>query len=85
MPVPRALCRLVGPMATTSANRHGAAPATTAQELAAALGSGVEIVLDGGPCTGDPSTVVDCTGAQPHLLREGRVPWAAVLAAASAG
>jgi tRNA threonylcarbamoyl adenosine modification protein (Sua5/YciO/YrdC/YwlC family) len=81
-PVPRALCRLAGPIATTSANRHGDPPATTAQGLADSLGPSVEIVLDGGPCVGSPSTVVDCTGAEPRLLREGRVPWDEVLAAA---
>jgi tRNA threonylcarbamoyl adenosine modification protein (Sua5/YciO/YrdC/YwlC family) len=83
--VPRALCRVVGPIATTSANRHGEAPATTAAELASALGPSVEIVLDGGACEGSPSTVVDCTGADPRLLREGRVPWDEVLAAARPG
>ena len=82
-PVPRALCRAVGPMATTSANRHGEPPATTAWELAALLGSSVAVVLDAGPCTGTPSTVVDCTGAEPHLLREGRLPWSEVQAAAT--
>jgi tRNA A37 threonylcarbamoyladenosine synthetase subunit TsaC/SUA5/YrdC len=75
-----ALCRAVGPIATTSANRHGEPPATTAEELAAALGSWVEVVLDGGACVGDPSTVVDCTGAEPRLLREGRIPWSEVQA-----
>jgi tRNA threonylcarbamoyl adenosine modification protein (Sua5/YciO/YrdC/YwlC family) len=82
-PVPLALCRAIGPIATTSANRHGEAPATTAFGLAEALGSCVEVVLDGGPCIGSPSTVVDCTGAQPHLLREGRLPWDEVLAVAA--
>jgi len=81
-PVPLALCRVVGPIATTSANRHGQPPATTASELAAQLGSCVEVVLDAGLCAGTPSTVVDCTGAEPRLLREGRVPWEDVQAAA---
>jgi tRNA threonylcarbamoyl adenosine modification protein (Sua5/YciO/YrdC/YwlC family) len=79
-PVPLALCRAVGPIATTSANRHGEAPATRAEDLAAALGSWVEVVLDGGACAGDPSTVVDCTGAEPRLLREGRILWSEVQA-----
>ncbi len=84
-PVPLALCRTVGPIATTSANRHGDAPVTTASELVATLGSSVEVVLDGGPCTGSPSTVVDCTGAEPHLLRQGRLPWDEVRAVALRG
>jgi L-threonylcarbamoyladenylate synthase len=84
-PVPRALCRAVGPLATTSANRHGCPPATSATELAEALGTCVEIVLDSGPCEGSPSTVVDCTGTEPHLLREGSVAWSDVVAAAQPG
>jgi L-threonylcarbamoyladenylate synthase len=44
------------------------------------LGDAVAVVLDGGRCTGSPSTVVDCTGVEPRLLREGRVPWPQVLA-----
>ncbi len=71
-PVPLALCRALGPIATTSANRHGEPPATTASSLAAALGPAVDVVLDAGECTGTPSTVVDCTGAEPRLLRDGR-------------
>jgi len=35
----------------------------------------VAVVLDGGVCAGSPSTVVDCTGAEPKLLRDGRIPW----------
>jgi L-threonylcarbamoyladenylate synthase len=80
-PVPLALCRAVGPIAATSANRHGEPPLTTASELAAVLGASVEMVLDGGPCAGSPSTVVDCTGAEPHLLREGRLSWDEIQAA----
>lgn len=80
-PVPLALCQAVGPIATTSANRHSSPPATTAMQ-AAALGPLVEVVLDGGCCTGEPSTVVDCTGAEPRLLRAGRLSWDDVLAAA---
>jgi L-threonylcarbamoyladenylate synthase len=77
-PVPLALCAKVGPLATTSANRHGDDPATTAEALAAALGPGVELILDAGPCRGAASTVVDCTGIEPRLLRDGGVPWAEI-------
>lgn len=80
-PVPLALCRAYGPVATTSANLHGEPTATTAAEVAAVFGDAVAVVLDGGPCTGAPSTVVDCTGAAPKLLREGRIPWDDVMAA----
>jgi L-threonylcarbamoyladenylate synthase len=74
-PVPLALCEAVGPLATTSANRHGEPPATTASELASAFGAGVGLILDGGVCNGTASTVVDCTGQEPRLLRAGRLPW----------
>lgn len=77
-PVPLALCAAAGPLATTSANRHGEPPMTTAAEVAGAFGPAVPVVLDGGVCAGAPSTVVDCTGAELKLLREGRIPWAEI-------
>jgi L-threonylcarbamoyladenylate synthase len=80
-PVPRALCAEVGPIATTSANRHGDAPAETAAAVAA-LGPLVDVVLDAGTCSGAPSTVVDCTGEEPRLLRQGSVGWDEILAVA---
>ena len=75
-PVPLALCNAVGPLATTSANRHGDQPATTASELASAFGAGVALILDAGVCNRTASTVIDCTGQEPRLLREGQLPWA---------
>jgi tRNA threonylcarbamoyl adenosine modification protein (Sua5/YciO/YrdC/YwlC family) len=74
-PVPLALCEAVGPLATTSANRHREPPATTASEVASAFGAGVALILDAGVCNGTASTVVDCTGEEPRLLREGQLPW----------
>lgn len=84
-PVPRALCRRVGPLATTSANLHGAPTPPTAPEVAAVFGGAVRLVLDGGVCTGSPSTVVDCTGPELRLLREGRLPWPEVLGSSAGG
>lgn len=75
-PVPLALCAAIGPLATTSANRHGEPPMTTAAEVEAAFGNALPLVLDGGVCAGSPSTVVDCTGEKLKLLREGRISWA---------
>ncbi|MGI8806329.1 MAG: L-threonylcarbamoyladenylate synthase [Acidimicrobiales bacterium] len=75
-PVPQALCVATGPLATTSANRHGEPPITTAGEVAEQFGEAVPVVLDAGICAGSPSTVVDCTGHALKLLREGRIPWA---------
>lgn len=79
--VARALCTLAGPLATTSANVHGGPPLVTAAEVASAFGAAVPVVLDGGTCTGRPSTVVDCTASEPRLLREGGVTWAEVVSA----
>ncbi|MEX1022884.1 MAG: L-threonylcarbamoyladenylate synthase [Dehalococcoidia bacterium] len=60
-----------GILAVTSANRHGDAPCTSAAQVAAEFGDAL-MVLDGGPRTGNvASTVVDVTGAQPRILREG--------------
>lgn len=75
----RHLASQVGPLVTTSANRHRQPTPATAQGVADALAGAVALVVDGGPCEGAPSTVVDCTGERPRLLREGRVPWAEIL------
>lgn len=79
-PVPLGLARAVGPLATTSANRHGSAPLETAQALANSFGPGLAVIVDAGPCVAKPSTVVDCTAAEPRCLREGSVSWSDVLA-----
>ncbi|SHG00579.1 L-threonylcarbamoyladenylate synthase [Streptoalloteichus hindustanus] len=73
-PVALELLREVGPMAVSSANRSGQPPAATAAEALAQLGDSVPVYLDGGP-SGEPvaSTIVDLTGAQPRLLREGAI------------
>ena len=79
-PVPQALCAAAGPLATTSANRHGEPSLTTAEAVAEAFGDSVPVVLDAGICAGSPSTVVDCTGPDLKLLREGRIAWAELVA-----
>ena len=67
------LLRAAGPLMTTSANLHGQDPAMTAQEAAAL--AGVDGVVDGGPAPGGvASTVLDLTGPEPHVLREGAIP-----------
>jgi L-threonylcarbamoyladenylate synthase len=83
-PVPLALCREIGPFATTSANRHGGPPATAATGLSSGW-PGVALVLDAGVCDGQPSTVVDSTGEVPKLLRAGCVEWDRILAVAGSG
>ena len=77
--------RAVGPMAVTSANRTGHPPATTVAQAVDQLGDAVEVYLDGGPSrSGAASTMLDCTGASPVLLRAGPVNQLAVDAALSA-
>jgi L-threonylcarbamoyladenylate synthase len=78
----RALAAEVGPIATTSANRHGEPTPPTGPEVAALFGDGVALVLDGGRCAAPPSTVVDASGPAWRLLREGEIPLSAVEAAA---
>ena len=80
-PVVRALCRELGPLAVTSANRHGAPPATRAGEVAETFAGRDElaVILDGGACDGAPSTVVECLGPALRCLREGSIPWLELL------
>ena len=71
---PRALARAVGPLPTTSANVSGAPEAGDAAGIVAQLGDAIDLVLDGGPAHGGPaSTIVDCTGPRPVILRAGAV------------
>jgi tRNA threonylcarbamoyl adenosine modification protein (Sua5/YciO/YrdC/YwlC family) len=73
-PVAIELLTATGPMAVSSANRSGVAPATTLDEAIEQLGNGVSVYLDGG-ASGEPvpSTIVDVTGDVPRLLRAGAV------------
>lgn len=58
-------------VAGPSANRFGRVSPTTAAHVVAEFGDGL-MVLDGGPCAvGIESSIVDCTRAQPVLLRPG--------------
>lgn len=72
---PRALAAAVGPLPTTSANVSGQAEASDAAGILEQLGDSVDLILDGGPARGGPaSTVVDCSGEQPRVVREGAIP-----------
>jgi tRNA threonylcarbamoyl adenosine modification protein (Sua5/YciO/YrdC/YwlC family) len=74
-PAPRALARGAGPLPTTSANVSGLPEASDAEGIVDQLGDAIDLVLDGGPAPGGPaSTVVDCTGALPAILRIGAMP-----------
>ena len=82
-PVPVALAARVGPLAVTSANLHGQETPTAASGVTEQLGDDTLVVVDGGHCAGAASTVVSCVGGEVQLLREGTVPFAEVVAAAS--
>jgi len=78
-PLVTAVAARVGPVAATSANRHGQPPAVTAEEALLALGEGLAVVVDEGPIEGRASTVVDTTTVPWHVLREGPISGADVL------
>jgi tRNA A37 threonylcarbamoyladenosine synthetase subunit TsaC/SUA5/YrdC len=68
------LLALTGPMAVSSANITGQLPATTCDNAQMQLGDDVAVYLDGGPSPeAVPSSIVDCTGTRPRLLRAGAV------------
>jgi L-threonylcarbamoyladenylate synthase len=78
---PRALARAVGPLPVTSANLSGHPEARDASDVLAQLGSRIDLVLDGGPGRGGvPSTVVDCSGDLPLVLRAGAIAAAEIAA-----
>ncbi|MCZ2859729.1 L-threonylcarbamoyladenylate synthase [Blastococcus sp. VKM Ac-2987] len=71
----RDLLRRTGPLAVSSANRSGRPAATSAQQADMQLGAHAAVVLDDGPRTSSAaSTIVDCTGPAPRVLRVGAIP-----------
>lgn len=76
--VTRLLETLEGPLTSTSLNLPGESPATSADEAHVVLdrlGADDVWVLNGGTLPPSaPSTVVDCSGPKPMVVREGSVP-----------
>lgn len=73
-PVALQLLRETGPMAVSSANRSGFAPAATARDARDQLGDSVAIYLDAGAVAAPlASTIVDLTGERPIVRRLGAV------------
>ena len=66
------LLRSTGPLAVTSANRSGEAPASTAAEAEAIFGASVAAYVDGGVGRGVASTVISLMD-EPRVLREGAI------------
>ena len=84
---------LAGPGAATCSKRWESSPPRARTSTAArirgassdvpeALRAAVAAILDGGDLPGTPSTVLDLTGPEPRVLREGAVPAAEALARA---
>jgi tRNA threonylcarbamoyl adenosine modification protein (Sua5/YciO/YrdC/YwlC family) len=71
-PVAIELLEATGPMAVSSANRHGEPPAQTASEARRQLGEDVAVYLEDGQVPGGvASTIVDVTAERPRVLRLG--------------
>ncbi len=80
--VARALLRESGPLAVTSANISGGPSPATAEEVFQQLGGRITLIIDGGKTPGGvPSTLVDCTGEEARILREGPVTMEQLLVA----
>ena len=79
----RTIVAAVGPIAFTSANRHGDAPCTSAAAVIAAFSDSDELagVLDGGERDAAVSSVVDVTGEPWRVVRAGAISSAAIAAA----
>ncbi|MCT1866470.1 L-threonylcarbamoyladenylate synthase [Dermabacter sp. p3-SID358] len=67
-----ALLKKTGPLAVSSANKHGGDPAKSVMDAAVQLGDAVEVYLDGGKSRiGESSTIIDATVNPPEILRRG--------------
>ena len=75
----RAIVKRIGAVAATSANLTGHPDPTRLEEVPDEIRAGAAVVIDGGALPGIPSTVVDLTGPEPQIIREGALPAAEVL------
>jgi len=79
------LARFARGIAAPSANRYGLVSPTTAAHVRADLGAEVALVLEGGPSeVGIESTIIDLSGANPVVLRPGKISAADIEAALGA-
>lgn len=70
----RDILALTGPLAVSSANRHGRPAAASIADATRELGKDVELYVDAGPTGGSAaSTIVDCTTTPPKVVREGAI------------
>lgn len=67
--------RLSSPITATSANPSGKRPPEEASEVLKYFDGSIDILIDGGRLSGElPSTLIDMTGKEPRIVREGRIP-----------
>jgi L-threonylcarbamoyladenylate synthase len=78
--IARTLLEMLGAVAATSANVHGGGDPRRVTDVPPEIVS-VAAAVDGGELAGTPSTVLDLTGPEPTVLREGAVAAADALAA----
>ena len=72
-----AICDM--PIAAPSANPSGRLSPSTADHVYAGLAGKIDLILDGGPCeNGLESTIIDCSGEAPVLLRPGGISRGAI-------
>jgi L-threonylcarbamoyladenylate synthase len=67
----RELATITGPIASTSVNRAGEVPSTSAETIPPNIAAVVDGIADAGPLEGTPSTIVDFTTDPPTILRKG--------------
>lgn len=74
-PIIEALMKLYRkPITTTSANFSGQPPAVRGRDVERMLGKHIDLLIDAGICPGRvPSTVLDATGSEPVVLRQGDI------------
>jgi L-threonylcarbamoyladenylate synthase len=77
--VSKQILEQVGALAATSANLPGGPDPRTLEEVPAEIREGCAAVVDGGRLPGLPSTVIDLTGDEPRVIREGAVSAAEAL------
>ena len=70
----------VGAVVATSANLHGGPEPQRLDAVPEAICAGCAALVDGGELPGTPSTVIDFTGLDPRVLREGAAPSAEAIA-----
>jgi L-threonylcarbamoyladenylate synthase len=69
----REVLDVFGAVAATSANIHGGPDPASVEDIPESVLRAAAAVIDAGPVPGTPSTVVDLTGPEPQILREGAV------------